>query len=84
MHLHTFSELIEGEPHARRCHDCGERQVYNPPTGKGIELTDVLVDKADLRDLIAYYRGQCAMQDDGGDALCDRLELLLDTEPQKE
>lgn len=79
-HLHTFSAPVEGEPHARQCADCGERQTFRPPTGKGVEFSDVLVDAADLRALIRAYRGIVSDYDyydpDTAD-LCDRLTLLL-------
>lgn len=56
-HLHHFDVPLDGNPHARRC-ACGHPQRYNPPTGKGVEFTDVLVDAADLRvvlELHSYY-----------------------------
>lgn len=78
-HLHTFSEPVEGEPFARRCRDCDERQVYRAPTGKmGRDFPDVLVDKADLRQLIE--RVTFLMPNPEGDELVDRLELLLDSD----
>jgi hypothetical protein len=77
QHLHHFVDGVCLDPRAVPA-PCGERQVYRPPTGQRATLPDVLIDKADLRDLIGRYRDQCAMPDSGGDALCDRLELLLD------
>lgn len=79
-HLHNYSVPLAGPsgPHSRCCEICGEPQVYRPPTGKGRDFPDALVDKADLRFLIDSYRGQAAMPCEVTDELCDRLELLLD------
>lgn len=73
---HFYNVRVPGAPHGRQC-QCGERQVFTAPTGKGVEFSDVLVEADDLRALIAAYRGQAAMPDEGVEALCDRLELLL-------
>ncbi len=74
--VHTFSTPVEGKPHARQCRFCAEPQVYRPPTGGGRDPF-VMVDEADLRELIECYRGQAAMPDERAKALCDRLESLL-------
>lgn len=74
--FHTFDVPVAGSPYARQCRDCGESQRYKAPTGGGRDPF-VIVDERDLRELIDAYRGQAAMPDEGAEALCDRLELLL-------
>lgn len=82
MHLHTFSyPLTPDNPHERRCRDCGEPQVYRPPTGSGRTFPDVLVDKEDLRALVEYVakdrHSAYLLGPDLSDALV-RVERLLD------
>jgi hypothetical protein len=53
-HLHHYKDGICADPRAPGG-PCGERQVYNPPTGKGFEFTDVLVDEDDLRIVLDFH-----------------------------
>lgn len=78
MHLHHFIDGICSGA-AARPKPCGDAQKFRFRAGDGPQFSDVLVEKDDLRELIERYRGQCAMPDADGDALCDRLEELLDT-----
>lgn len=79
---HTFDVPIEDAPHARRC-ACGTAQVYHPPTGRGVEFDDVLIDAADLRALVEGYRSMAFGPHsnwnprDVGELL-DRVTALLD------
>ena len=76
-HLHHYRDGVCADSRAPGG-PCGERQVYRPPTGQRAEYADVLVSKDDLRFLIESYRGHAAMDCAVTDALCERLELMLD------
>lgn len=57
MHLHHFVDGVCADSRAVGG-PCGEPQTYRPPTGKGYEFTDVLVDAADLRMLLDFIEPQ--------------------------
>lgn len=81
MHLHTFSVVDPGDRNKRLCRDCGDPQVYRPPTGgQRFEFDDVVVDKSDLRhvleDAVALLNLHGFSADD--DEVVTRLYALLD------
>lgn len=80
-HLCTYSEpLSPDEPRKRRCRDCGEPQVYRPPTGHGEFPYVMMMKKDDLRHLLSYVED--AFDEHGCDPANDevivRVRELLD------
>lgn len=73
---HTFDVPVEGAQHSRRC-ACGQPQRYKPPTGRGVEFTDVLVDAADLAVVLELHHSYEHTPEQL--AVLERVQALLDS-----
>lgn len=78
-HLCNYSEPVEGEPFARACSVCGERQVYRAPKGSQSAKVPVLVDRDDLRHLLTYADDLFSEYGStASDEIVERVRALLD------